>query len=83
MATILIIDDSDAHRAEILRAIKPAGIFDRLLEAADGFQTTADPIADAHHLSNVLFNSMRGGVLNFCTLNPLCDSPNPSALALA
>jgi hypothetical protein len=33
-----------------------------LLEAADGFQTTADPIADAHHLSNVLFNSMRGGV---------------------
>jgi hypothetical protein len=33
-----------------------------LLEAADGFQATADPVADAHHLSNVLFNSMRGGV---------------------
>lgn len=38
MATILIIDDSDAHRAEILRAIKPAGIFDRLIEANDGLQ---------------------------------------------
>ncbi len=33
-----------------------------LLEGADGFQVTADPVADAHHLSNVLFNSMRGGV---------------------
>ncbi len=33
-----------------------------LLADADGFQTTGDRIADAHHLSNVLFNSMRGGV---------------------
>lgn len=32
-----------------------------LLERADAVQRTADPIADAHHLSNVLFNSMRGG----------------------
>ena len=33
-----------------------------LLDAADGSQRTADAVADAHHLSNVLFNSMRGGI---------------------
>src|SRR6056297_858063 len=33
-----------------------------LLLPADARQRTADPIADAHHLSNVLFNAMRGGV---------------------
>ena len=38
LATILIIDDSDAHRADILRAIKPAAIFDRVIEAKDGLQ---------------------------------------------
>ena len=32
-----------------------------LLADADGVQSTAEPLADAHHLSNVLFNSMRGG----------------------
>ncbi|MFO7961164.1 MAG: hypothetical protein R6U94_09480 [Nitriliruptoraceae bacterium] len=32
-----------------------------LLTGADGLQRTADPVADAHHLSNVLFNAMRGG----------------------
>jgi hypothetical protein len=32
-----------------------------LLTGADAFQRTADPVADAHHLSNVLFNAMRGG----------------------
>ncbi len=34
-----------------------------LLAAADSVQHTADGVADAHHLSNVLFNSMRGGIL--------------------
>ena len=33
-----------------------------LLAAADSQQHTADAVADAHHLSNVLFNSMRGGI---------------------
>lgn len=33
-----------------------------LLAAADAQQRTADPVADVHHLSNVLFNSMRGGI---------------------
>jgi hypothetical protein len=32
-----------------------------LLADADGWQRTAAPVADAHHLSNVLFNCMRGG----------------------
>jgi hypothetical protein len=32
-----------------------------LLAGADALQRTADPVADAHHLSNVLFNAMRGG----------------------
>ncbi|MEO1061290.1 MAG: hypothetical protein AAFZ07_07710 [Actinomycetota bacterium] len=36
-----------------------------LLAGADGFQTSADAVADAHHLSNVLFNSMRGGVFPY------------------
>ena len=36
-----------------------------LLAGADGFQSTADPEADAHHLSNVLYNCMRGGVFPF------------------
>jgi diguanylate cyclase (GGDEF)-like protein len=36
MATILVIEDSDLQRAEIRRALEPAGLFDRILEAADG-----------------------------------------------
>jgi hypothetical protein len=32
------------------------------LADADGVQRTGDDVADAHHLSNVLFNAMRGGV---------------------
>jgi hypothetical protein len=33
-----------------------------LLAATDGEQRTADALACAHHLSNVLFNDLRGGV---------------------
>jgi hypothetical protein len=36
-----------------------------LLAQADSWQRTGDPVADAHHLSNVLFNSMRGGVFPY------------------
>ena len=45
----------------------------RLLDGADAFQHTGDPIADAHHLSNVLFNCMRGGVFPFGTSIPVDD----------
>jgi hypothetical protein len=48
-----VVDASVAAGTQRLRA---------LLADADGFQTTADPVADAHHLSNVLFNAMRGGI---------------------
>ncbi len=44
-----------------------------LLEGADAFQTTGDDVADAHHLSNVLFNSMRGGVFPFDHRVPVPD----------
>jgi hypothetical protein len=44
-----------------------------LLAGADGMQSTADGIADAHHLSNVLFNSMRGGVFPYGHQVPVPD----------
>ena len=34
----------------------------RILAATDGFQVTADRLASAHHLANVLFNDLRGGI---------------------
>jgi hypothetical protein len=44
-----------------------------LLAGADGLQWTADPVADAHHLSNVLFNAMRGGVFPHGDRIPVTD----------
>ncbi len=44
-----------------------------LLAEADGFQHTGDRVADAHHLSNVLFNCMRGGVFPFGLAIPVDD----------
>jgi two-component system cell cycle response regulator len=38
VATILLIDDSETHRAEIRAAIEASGIFDRVLQAADGLR---------------------------------------------
>jgi hypothetical protein len=35
-----------------------------LVEQADGLQLTADPLKDARHYSNVLFNIMRGGIFD-------------------
>ena len=36
----------------------------RLNAAVDGIQYTADPLQDARHFSNVLFNIMRGGIFD-------------------
>ena len=47
-----------------------------LLGDADAFQSTADPVADAHHLSNVLFNSMRGGIFPDGYRVPVADFIN-------
>ncbi len=38
MATILVIDDSEKHRAAICAAVTASGLFDRILEAADGIR---------------------------------------------
>lgn len=38
MATILVIDDSEVHRSEIRTAIEGSGLFDKILEAADGLK---------------------------------------------
>ena len=38
MATILLIDDSETHRAEIRSTIEASGLFERVLEAADGLR---------------------------------------------
>jgi hypothetical protein len=49
--------------AEIRAAVlaNTAGL-DELLARADGFQSSGDAMAAAHHRANVLFNIMRGGV---------------------
>ena len=62
-AALAVSDDIDAG-SERLEA---------LLAGADAFQSTADPVADAHHLSNVLFNSMRGGVFPYGHQVPVPD----------
>jgi diguanylate cyclase (GGDEF)-like protein len=38
MSTILVIDDSDTHRCEIRGVVEASGLFDRVLEAADGIR---------------------------------------------
>jgi two-component system cell cycle response regulator len=38
LTTLLIIDDSAAHRAEIRKVLEPARLFERMLEAEDGIQ---------------------------------------------
>jgi hypothetical protein len=42
-------------------ASSEAGLLARIA-SADGVQATGDAVEDAHHLANVLFNCMRGGV---------------------
>jgi len=38
MATILVIDDSDAHRSDIRKALEGSDQLDRIIEAADGLR---------------------------------------------
>ena len=62
IARILTNDIVDAIQNDIRRGTKKLSAY---LKAADGVQSTANPIADAHHYSNVLFNSMRGGIFPY------------------
>jgi hypothetical protein len=48
----LLEADVRANRADL----------DRILASADGFQSTGEELATAHHTANVLFNVMRGGI---------------------
>ena len=52
-----------ADRAVLVEEDLAAGTqrLTKMLADTDGFQRTADRASDAHHTSNVLFNSMRGG----------------------
>ena len=36
----------------------------RLMASSDAFQSTADEVVTTHHYANVLFNVLRGGILN-------------------
>ncbi len=38
MQTLLLIEDSAAHRAEIRRVLEPSGLFNHILEAEDGIE---------------------------------------------
>lgn len=63
--TIDLISPPDID-ARVSREVRTDSVrLRRLLTAADAMQTTSDRAADAHHLSNVLFNSMRGGVFPY------------------
>ena len=47
MATLLMIEDSPTHRAEIRSALEPTGLFERILEAADGVSGLKLLLADS------------------------------------
>ena len=51
-----------------------------LVAATDGLQRTADRLASAHHVANVLFNDMRGGVFAF---GPQIPGPDFAAFVRA
>ncbi len=65
--------DVVALRDQLTRPAELSGLLDadirdsrieleRIVASADGLQVTGDELATAHHLGNVLFNVMRGGV---------------------
>lgn len=58
------VDDALAAAAENLR---------RNVASADGLQLTGDSAASVHHLANVLFNNMRGGVFAHHHFVPAAD----------
>ncbi len=73
LAAVHAAADPDAWRAVGDDLAAGSARLDSLLAGADAFQSTADRITDAHHLSNVLFNSMRGGVFGYGHDVPVSD----------
>lgn len=57
-----LISRKDAIGQVYKDIVRGEGNLRRRLASADGIQATADYTATAHHLANVLFNLMRGGV---------------------
>jgi hypothetical protein len=57
-----LIESSPAQRLVAEDVVKGEENLRRRLAAADGWQESGDPVATAHHLANVLFNVMRGGI---------------------
>lgn len=44
-----------------------------LLALVDGYSQTGEPVVDAHHLSNVTFNTLRGGMFPYGNRIPVRD----------
>ncbi|MEZ4404175.1 MAG: hypothetical protein R3B06_29400 [Kofleriaceae bacterium] len=67
-----------AELAAAVRADVAAGAarLAQIVAATDGVQRTADRLASAHHVANVLFNDMRGGVFAF---GPMVPGPDFAA----
>ena len=55
------INRLDIYQKVMKDVEKGSAYLSNLLRDADGYQKTGEKIIDAHHLSNVLYNSMRGG----------------------
>jgi hypothetical protein len=57
------LERGDGTPQQIQQAVaRNTAVVDGLVERADGVQSSGDPMAAAHHRTNVLFNIMRGGV---------------------
>jgi hypothetical protein len=58
----LLTDPSEMQRLLEADLVASRAELVRIAAAADGLQCSGDELATAHHLANVLFNVMRGGV---------------------
>ena len=59
------LGDTEKLAAQIDRSIeKGSDALARIMAAGDGFQKTAEESVSAHHYANVLFNVLRGGIVD-------------------
>ncbi len=57
-----LASESDLDAALEREAEETARAMDRISADTDGLQCSGDPIVDAHHRTNTLYNDMRGGI---------------------
>jgi len=64
IATLIDLISSDTHAGALLQKdiLKSSADLVSLLACSDALQCTEDPLSTSRHLSNVLFNVMRGGI---------------------